>query len=51
MRTTMSEREGKTYRYWNLEHYHQAAYSLTVKLSEEDLVFFLLDTVPRPDLS
>ena len=46
----MSEHRGKTYRPWAPEHYWQAAYSPAAKLSEGDLVFFLLDTVPRLDL-
>lgn len=47
----MSESGGKTYRPWDPERYQQAAYSPSAKLSEGDLVFFLLDTVPRLDLS
>jgi transposase len=47
----MSEDRGKTYRPWDPEHYQQAAYSPMAKLSEGDLVFFLLDTVPQLDLS
>jgi transposase len=46
----MSEHGGKTYRPWEPERYHQGAYSPAAKLSEGDLVFFLLDTVPRLDL-
>jgi len=46
----MSEHSGKTYRPWDPERYQQAAYSPAAKLSEGDLVFFLLDTVPRLDL-
>ena len=46
----MSEHGGKTYRPWEPERYQQAAYSPSAKLSEGDLVFFLLDTVPQLDL-
>src|SRR6266436_1883668 len=46
----MSEHGSKTYRPWDPERYQQAAYSPSAKLSEGDLVFFLLDTVPRLDL-
>ena len=47
----MSERGSKTYRPWDPARYQQSAYSPATKLSEGDLVFFLLDTVPRLDLS
>jgi hypothetical protein len=47
----MSDHGGKTYRSWDPERYRQGAYSPAAKLSEGDLVFFLLDTVPRLDLS
>jgi transposase len=47
----MSEHGGKTYRPWEPERYQQGAYSPAAKLSEGDLVFFLLETVPRLDLS
>jgi transposase len=47
----MSEHSGKTYRRWDPERYQQGAYSPAAKLSEGDLVFFLLETVPRLDLS
>jgi transposase len=47
----MSEHGGKTYRSWDPERYQQGSYSPAAKLSEGDLVFFLLDTVPRLDLS
>lgn len=46
----MSEHGGKTYRPWEPERYQQGSYSPVAKLSEGDLVFFLLDTVPRLDL-
>ena len=35
---------------WNPEHYRHAAHSPEAKLPEDDLVFFLLDTVPKLDL-
>jgi len=47
----MSEHGGKTYRPWDPERYQQGSYSPATKLSEGDLVFFLLETVPRLDLS
>src|SRR5215471_14583269 len=47
----MSERDGKTYRPWHPESYHRAAYSPAAKLPEGDMVFFLLETIPRLDLS
>jgi transposase len=47
----MSEARGKTYRPWNPEHYRHEAHSPEAKLPEDDLVFFLLDTVPHLDLS
>jgi hypothetical protein len=46
----MSEHSGKTYRLWEPERPQQGAWSPAAKLSEGDLVFFLLDTVPRLDL-
>jgi len=47
----MSEHSGKTYRPWDPERYQQASYSPAAKLSEGDVVFFLLDAVLRLDLS
>jgi transposase len=47
----MSEARGKTYRPWNPEHSRHAAHSPEAKLPEDDLVFFLLDTVSHLDLS
>jgi hypothetical protein len=47
----MSEHGDKTYRRWDPERYQQGSYSPAAKLSEGDLVFFLLETVPRLDLS
>jgi len=46
----MSEPGGKTYRPWDPECYRHEAQSPAGKLPEGDLVFFLLDTVPRLDL-
>jgi len=46
----MSEARGKTYRLWNPEHYRREAQSPEAKLPEDDLVFFLLDTVSHLDL-
>ena len=42
----MSDARGKTYRPWNPEHYRHEAHSPEAKLPQDDLVFFLLDTVP-----
>src|SRR5499425_2691269 len=47
----MSEHPGKTYRPWEPQRYRQEAHSPAAKLPEGDLVFFLLDTVPKLDLS
>ncbi|MGH8060343.1 MAG: transposase, partial [Candidatus Entotheonellia bacterium] len=46
----MSEHHGKTYRPWEPQRYRHEAHSPDTKLPEGDLVFFLLDTVPRVDL-
>ena len=46
----MSEPGGKRYRPWDPERYRHEAQSPAGKLPEGDLVFFLLDTVPRLDL-
>jgi transposase len=43
----MHESGGKTYRPWDPERYRHEAQSPAGKLPEGDLVFFLLDTVPR----
>src|SRR5713101_3102579 len=40
----------KTLRPWDPQRYQQEAHSPASKLPEGDLVFFLLDTVPRLDL-
>ena len=47
----MHDGGGKTYRPWNPEHYRHETHSPEAKLPQDDLVFFLLDTVPRLDLS
>src|SRR2546427_4009778 len=47
----MSEHGGKTYRPWDPQCYQQEAHSPASKLPGGALVFFLLDTVPRLDLS
>src|SRR3989449_8900246 len=47
----MSAQDGKTYRPWEPQRYRQEVHSPEAKLPEGDLVFFLLDTVPRLDLS
>ena len=47
----MSEPSGKTYRPWEPERYRQDAQSPAAKLPAGDLVFFLLEVVPKLDLS
>jgi transposase len=47
----MSDARGKTYRPWEPQHYRHEAHSPEAKLPQDDLVFFVLDTVPRLDLS
>ena len=47
----MSETRGKPYRPWNPDHYRHEAHSPEAKLPQDDLVFFLLDTVAHLDLS
>src|SRR5881628_1415619 len=49
-RPMMSEHSGKTYRPWEPERYQHEAQSPASKLPEGDLVFFLIDTVPRLNL-
>ena len=46
----MRDARGKTYRPWDPQHYRQEAHSPAAKLPQDDLVFFMLDTVPRLDL-
>src|SRR4029453_7639656 len=50
-RPLMSEPLGKTYRPWAPQHYRHEAHSPDAKLPQDDLVFFLLDTVPKLNLS
>ena len=47
----MDDRIGKTYRPWEPQRYAHEVLSPAGKLPEDDLVFFLLDTVPFLDLS
>jgi transposase len=47
----MSASSRKTYRPWEHQRYRQEAHSPEAKLPEGDLVFFLLDTVSKLDLS
>jgi transposase len=47
----MNAPTGKTYRPWNPDCYAHEAHSPSAKLPEDDLVFFLLDVVPKLDLS
>ena len=47
----MSDARGKPYRPWNPEHYRHEAHSPEAKLPQDDLVFFMLDTVAKLDLS
>jgi transposase len=46
----MSEPYRKTYRPWDPQRYRHEAHSPDAKLSEGDMVFFVLDTVPKLDL-
>ena len=50
-RSMMSKHDGKTYRPWEPQRYQQEAHSPAAKLPKNDLVFFLLNTVPQWDLS
>jgi len=47
----MSESSRKTYRPWEHQRYRQEAHSPEAKLPEGDVVFCLLDTVSKLDLS
>src|SRR5919198_2529658 len=49
-RSMMSESQRKTYRPWEPQRYRQEAQSPDAKLPEGDVVFFLLDIVPKLDL-
>jgi len=46
----MTDGGGKPYRPWTPEHSRHEAQSPEAKLPQDDLVFFLLDTVPKLDL-
>jgi transposase len=46
----MSDARGKTSRPWDPQHSRQEAHSPEAKLPQDDLVFFVLDTVPRLDV-
>ena len=46
-----SDARGKPYRPWKPDHYRQESHSPEATLPEDDLVLFLLDTVPHLDLS
>ena len=47
----MSDSSRKTYRPWEHQRYRQEAHSPEAKLPEGDVVFFVLDTVSKLDLS
>src|SRR5438309_10990223 len=47
----MNAPTGKSYRPWTPELYAHQAHSPAAKLPEDDLVFFLLDVVPKLDLA
>jgi transposase len=47
----MNTAGGKAYRPWTPELYAHQAHAPAAKLPEDDLVFFLIDVVPRLDLS
>src|SRR5918992_3414034 len=49
-RAMMSEPQRKTYRPWEPQRYRQEAQNPDAKLPEGDVVFFLLDLVPKLDL-
>src|SRR5215475_11755844 len=49
-RSRMSEPQRKTYRPWDPQRYRQEAQSPDAKLPEGDVVFCLLDLVPKLDL-
>src|SRR5499433_4603137 len=50
-RPMMGEPYKKTYRPWEPQRYRYEAHSPNAKLSEGDIVFFVVDTVPKLDLS
>src|SRR4051812_13875079 len=47
----MNAPDGKAYRPWTPELYAQQAHAPAAKLPEDDLVFFLLDVVPKLNLA
>ncbi len=47
----MDESTGKTYRPWEPQRYAEQAHSPRSTLPEGDLVYFLLDVIPKLDLS
>ncbi len=47
----MSTAGPKAYRPWTPELYAQQAHTPATQLPEDDLVFFLIDVVPKLDLS
>ena len=47
----MSTAGSKAYRPWTPELFAQQAHAPATKLPEDDLVFFLIDVIPRLDLS
>ena len=47
----MSEHHGKTYRPWEPHRYRHEAHSPAAKRPAGDVVFFLLDTMPKLDVS
>src|SRR6266705_6842083 len=49
-RAMMNKHDGKTSRPWEPQRSQQEAHSPAAKLPEGDVVFFLLDAVPRLDL-
>src|SRR3989442_3277185 len=50
-RPVMNAPGGKSYRPWNPDTYAQQAHAPAAQLPDDDLVFFLIDAVPRLDLS
>jgi hypothetical protein len=46
----MTKPQRKTYRTWEPQRYRQEAQSPDAKVPEGDVVFFLLDLVPKLDL-
>src|ERR1017187_4799769 len=50
-RAVMNDPQRKTYRPWTPDRYRDQSHSPETKLPEGDLVFFLIDVVPRLDLA